>query len=347
MTVPRYTSKIGWSAKKQSAFGTPLVKTDLTRHLKLPEPPIIKVMPEFWTDKEFVGKDHDFETQRGRNRQWVTVDLASHPAPSDWLAYLLALFFGATTDAVVQAGQVYSHTSILDTLANMPEAPVTTLAIYEDAVDQAVQDLAVKSLTISGDGSNRLEAAASLIGSKLATPLATYTWPTVAALHYLYNFSGAFTLDAADLVAQIRSFKLTLESGIDEELAWQKVATEASRIYPSVWPYTQARSVSLELSILAATGDLATYRAAHEAGTEIAVALSCLGDSISGAAPADNDELAISLPAAVISSFEYSFAAKGLMQIDMGFEGRWDTGGIDSIIQTVVTEGELADIFPA
>lgn len=346
-TVPRHDTKVGWSVKKQSAFGTPLVKADLTRHVKLPDPVIIKPMPDFWSDREMIGKGHDFESQRGINRQRVEGEIPMGPVPVDFLAYLLALLFGDTTDAVVQAGTVYSHTSILDTLANVPQAVVATLAVYEDGVDQIIQDLALRSITIRGDGTNRMEAGCSFIGAKLGTPLDTYTWPTAAALRYLNNFSGVFTLDGADLAGQIRSFELSVNVGIDEELAWQKVAAEANRIYPSWWPYTEQRSASLKVSILAESGDIATYRAAYLAGTEIAVILSCLGSLISGSSPADYDELQVSLPAAVITEFDYNFAAKGLMQIEMTLEGHWDTGGIESVIQTMVIEGEIADLFPA
>ncbi len=54
-TVQRSATRVAWSVKKQSAFGTALDKTDLTRFLRLADPIIINEAAEHWTDRGMIG----------------------------------------------------------------------------------------------------------------------------------------------------------------------------------------------------------------------------------------------------------------------------------------------------
>ena len=342
-TVQRSASEIAWSIKKQSAFGTPVEEADLTKHLKLADPLIINENAEHWTDRGMVGSGHDWETQRGKIRQFVQLEIPMQPLPVDFLGYLIAMFFSDETESIIEAGKVYGHTAKFLPLGTRPEAYQTTLAILEDANDYGVQDLAVRSLTIRGEGRNRLEASASLTGTKIGD-LTAYTFPDAAALRYLYNYAGKFEIDS-DIRAQLRSFELTLESGINEELAWQKAAAEANRIYPAVWPYTPERNMSLSLRILAAAADLATFRAAQQLGTEAAVVVSCLGALITGSEPEDHDEVEITIPKAVYNGVDYGYE-EGLLHIELDIEGHHDsTGELNSPIKILTTEGTIPEYF--
>jgi len=324
MGVSKVANKLAWSIKRQSAFGTPLAKTDLTRFAKFADAILIDDAPEHWSDRGMVGLGHEWETQKGIIKQMVKVEIGSQPMDIDLISYLAAMFFSNV--ATVDNTGSYTHTAKWATLAAQAAAWPFSVAVCEDGVDQCVQDLAVQTLSIKGDGENRLEVGASLIGSKLATPLGTYTWPSAVAARYVYNYAGAFSIDAADKKSQLRSFELSLESGISQALAWKKAAAEADRIYPQEWPFTPERKMNLQVGIVAATGNLATFRAAWKAGTEMAVVLSCTGAEIGSSG--EYDTVAITVPKAVITGLKESYS-DGYQHLDLTLDGHYDstTGG--------------------
>ena len=92
-TVYRTSSRIAWSAKKQAAFGSALGNNDLTRFLRLQDPLIINENAEHWTDRGMVGSGHEWESQRGKIRQYVRFEIPVQPLPVNFIGYLLALFF--------------------------------------------------------------------------------------------------------------------------------------------------------------------------------------------------------------------------------------------------------------
>jgi len=341
--VQGVSSKIAWSIKTQSAFGTPLAKTDLTKFLKLADPVIIDDNAEHWSDRGMISLGHDWETQRGVLRYLVKLEIPVQPMPVDFAAFLIALFFSKTT-AVNNAGS-YTHTSIYDALATIPTALVTSLAICEDGNDQCVQDLCCTNLTIRGEGSNRMELGATLIGSKLAPALDTYTWPTAATAYYAYANAGVYTRATVDKKSELRSFELALANGVSLDLSYQGVATEALRPYPQVWRYTPERSVSLKTSLLSESGDLAIFRAAQKAGTEVATVLSCVGEQVGSSG--EYYTVSINLPKAVYTGLEYSFP-NGLLQCDLTLDAHYDASpGIASPIAIACTTADAAYLTAA
>ncbi|MBN2290708.1 MAG: hypothetical protein JXQ83_15345 [Candidatus Glassbacteria bacterium] len=343
-TVYRTASKVAWPTRKQAVFGSPLEKTDLAKFLKLQDPLVINENAEHWTDRGAIGKGHDWETQRGKVRQFVRFEIPVQPLPVDFIGYLLALFFSRESASTNGSG-AYEHTAKFNSLADRPEAYVTSLAVLEDGEDRCLQDVACTGLTLRGQGTNRLEAGGSFVASKIGDTLSGYSWPAASALRYLYNYAGTFTLDAADRKTQLQDFELSLEAGIDTDLAWRKEASEAERIYPALWPYTPERSMELKISLLAEGGDLAAFRSAQQAGTEQAVVLSCLGESIPGTDPADHDEVEISVPKAVFTAVDYSYGS-GLLQLDLSLEGRYDSG-LQGPVSIKTTEGSTEEYFAA
>ena len=343
-TVYRTASRVAWSIKKQTSFGGALDKTDLTKFLKLQEPLIINENAEHWTDRGMIGTGHDWETQRGKVRQSVQFEIPVQPLPVDFLGYLLALFFSEES-ATTNSSGAYEHTAKFNKLTDRPEAYVTSLAVLEDGGDYYLQDVACTSLTLRAEGTNRLEAGGSFVASKIGGTLSSYTWPGAAGSRYLYNYAGIFTLAASDKKAQLRSFELTLQAGIDTDLAWRKAASEAERIYPSLWPYTPERSLELSLSLLAESGDLTSFRSAQQAGTQNAVVISCLGESISGTDPLDYDEVEINLPKAVYAGVDYRYDS-GLLELDLSLEGRYDST-LEGPISVKTTEGTISEYFAA
>jgi hypothetical protein len=343
-TVQRSATRVAWSVKKQSAFGTALDKTDLTRFLRLADPVIINESAEHWTDRGMIGTGHDWETQRGRIRQYVRFEIPVQPLPVDFIGYLLALFFSQESASTAPSG-AYQHAAKYLDLSARPEAYVTTLAVHEDSSDYYLRDVACQSLTLRGERTDRLEAGGSFVASRIGGTLSSYTWPASIAQRYLYNYAGAFTIDAADKRTRLSRFELSLEAGINMDLAWRKAAAEADRIYPDQWPYSPERKMTLSLGLLAQSGDLATFRAAQQAGSEDAIVISCLGEAISGTSSTDYDEIEIAIPKAVYTELDYNYE-HGLLNIALTVEGRYDTqtGGPVSV---KTTEGQVAEYFAA
>jgi len=344
--VPRFMSKIAWSIKKQSLIGTALSKTDLTKFLKLADPIIINERAEHWTDRGMTGLDHEFETARGILRQFVEIEIPVQPMPVDFIGYLVGLAFSTSTPTLIDQDIAYKHTSKFTILSTTPDAYFTTFAMYEDGTDQCVEGLACTSLTIRGDGSNRMECGGTFIGTKIGTALSSFTWPDAVASRFLWNYAGIFTMPG-DAKAQLRSFELTVNPGINMDLAFIKTATEAARIHPSLYPLTPDRGFSLSTRIIAEAGNLATFRAAQLAGTEIAVALSCLGAVIATSDPETSDEAIITVPKGIVTEVGQDFGEGGNQNLDLTFDGRYDTTGtLNSPIKVDVVNGIVA-YFPA
>jgi len=164
----------------------------------------------------------------------------------------------------------------------------------------------------------------------------------VADMRPLYNYAGIFTFES-DMKTQLRSFDLALDSGINMDLAWFKAAATADRIYPQAWPYTPDRGFTLTATIIAATGNLATFRSAQQLGTEMALTLSCMGELITDSTPDDYDEVEIHVPKAVITKVTHNFV-NGQLQITLNIEGRYDTtADFDSIIKVTTREGSAGE----
>ncbi len=342
--VQRTASKIAWSVKKQDSFGSPLGNASLTRFLKLQNPIVIDESAEHWTDRGMIGAGHDWETQRGRIRQYVRFEIPVQPLPVSFVGYLLALLFSYNSSQQLGSG-AYEHTSKFQSLDTRPEAYVSTFAVHEDGNDYYLQDVACASLTLRGEGSNRCEAGGSFLASKIGGTLTGYSWPAASTLRYLYNYAGIFSIGGdPSKRAQLRSFELTLESGINTDLAWRKAAAEADRVYPCVWPYTPERNLALGLTMLAESEDLADFRTAQQEGTASEMIISCLGEKISGTSPDDFDEIEITVPQAVYTGLDYDYD-DGLLHLDLDVEGAWHeaTGGPVSV-KTV--EGTVSEYFP-
>ncbi len=336
-------NRLAWSVKRQGAFGTALGEADLNRFLKLSAPLTISEAATHWNDNGSIGGGHDWIEQRGRDRQHVTFSITDQALPVEFVGYLLGLMFSAETAAATTGG-AYSHGASFQPLDTRPEAWVTTLAVGEDDLAYGVQDVACTSLKISGDQNERLQAGGEFVASRIGDALTGSNWPASAPLRYLYSYAGTFSLDGdSGRRAQLRSFSLELNSGIDTEMAWRRAASEGERIYPSWWPYTPERTMKLNLSLLAESGDLATFRAAQQNATEMAVVISCLGETISGTSPVESDKLEISIPKAVFTGMNYSYEG-GLMRIELEAEGNYDASAGGPVAVTTV-EGAVQEFL--
>ncbi len=340
------SNRLAWSAKRQSAFGTALDEADLNRFLKLENPLIINENATHWDDKGSIGAGHEWTEQRGRDSQHVTFSIGGQALPVEFIGYLLGLMFSSETAAETTGG-ANSHSASFQSLDSRPEAWVTSLAVGEDNLAYRLQDVACTSLNISGNQNQRLEVGGEFIASKIGDSLSGSSWPASTPLRYLYSYAGTFSLGGdTGRSSQLRSFSLDLASGISTEMAWRRAASEDDRIHPSWWPYTPERKLTLKLSLLAESGDLAAFRTAQQNATPTAVVISCLGETISGTSPAESDKLEISIPKAVFTGMSYSYE-NGLMQIDLEAEGNYDasTGGplavstVEGAVQEFLTTG--------
>ena len=332
--VPKSASKLAFPLKKQSVWGTRLINASLTKFITLQQPLIPKPNLEFWTDTGEVGKGHNWETGRGLLARHVECEIPVQPLPDFAMGVLIGLFFSNTTPAASTGAEGYTHTSSFTAPETLDAALFTSLAFAEDVTDFALEDMAVSEITIRGDGNKRLEMGAKLIATKIEE-LSAYTWPDAATLYYLHNYSGAFEIASASKLTQLRGFELTMRNGISAELAFQKAATEAARQYPSSWPFTPQREVSLTLDIEAEQGDLTLFRAAQEAFTEQEYVISCLGAMLSSVEPRS---LLITMPKGVIDDIEQDFGSGDRLRLKLKIAPHYDDtleGPIELAITTL------------
>ena len=320
--VLKSASKIGWSTKTQSAFGTGLAKTDLTLYLTLQDPLIINDAAELYTNTGQIGTGHEWPTYRGVRTRMVTIDIPVQPMDIDFAGMLVCLGLGE--HATTGAGDNKTHKAEWEAISSQADAKVTSITILEDGNEKLVQDVAVSSFTIRGEGSNRMEMGASLVATKLGSDLTSYTYPVASTPDYVWNSAGVFSLDS-DIKTQLLSFELNVTCGIDMSRAWNKVATEAARSYASCWPYSPhpARGLTWTCKIRAESGNIATYRAAQLAGTEIDLDVSWLGTEI----PTDTGdyyELAISMPKAVITDVGQDYGS-GFLDLTLSGDANYDS----------------------
>ena len=103
--------------------------------------------------------------------------------------------------------------------------------------------------------------------------------------------------------------------------------------------------MELSLNLLAESGDLTAFRSAQQAGTQNAVVISCLGESISGTDPLDYDEVEINIPKAVYTAVDYRYDS-GLLELDLNLEGRYDST-LEGPLSVKTTEGTVPEYFAA
>lgn len=320
--VLKTASRVAWSAGRQTAFGTALAGSRLDRFILLREPLVLSDRLDHWSDRGMIGSGHDWESARGLLRRHVEFELPEQPLPVDFAAFLAALFFCGESSVQKESG-AYLHSSGFPNLQETPGAPVTTIAVREDGQDWYVRDVACTRLTMSGEGGERLKVGGAFVGTRVES-LESFSWPEPSAQRYLYNYAGAFNLGGVDRRPQLRSFRLSLESGIDLEIAWRKAASETDRLYPAAWPIGPNRGMELALSLIAEPGDLTALRVSWVAGSPVGTTLSVLGETIPGTDPPEPDSLMLDVPRGTLTGLEYEYG-KGVLGLDLTVEGRYDS----------------------
>lgn len=340
-TIQRSAFRLAWSVRRQGSFGAALAGAVLDRGLLLADPLLVEEVTEHWTDRGAAGRGHDWETARGALSSHLRFELPVQPLPVEFIGWLAGLVFSRES-ASLTGGGARAHLTSFPSLESCPEGWVTTLAIKEDGAALALQDVACAALTLRGEGARRLEAGASFLGSRLGT-VSGCPWSAPAAQRYLYHYSGSFTLAGVDRRRSLRSFELKLEAGVSPSLAWRQAASDSARLYPAAWPLGPERGVSLRLSLLAESGDLAVFREARREGSELAVTLTCQGESIPGASPAEPDRIELSLPRAVLTGLDYHYR-EGLLNLELTLEGRYDQA-LGGPVSLRTVEGTVPEYF--
>lgn len=332
--VQRTASKLAWSVKRQAAFGTRCDGTDLTKFVKLADPITIVEDVSMWSDKGMIGLGHNWETQRGIQRSMVKLEIPVQPLSIDFMGYLLAAAFNVVS--TVDNTNYYTHTTKFSPLATTPEMLPFSLTIEEDGNDKSVIDCTITSLTIRGSGDGRIEMGASIVASQLATDLAGFTNPTAEDARYIYNYAGTATSTLlGDIKAQLRSWELTIDTGVDVDGSFRGTTTEALRRYPQVWTRTGAESMGLTYSVEAESGDLATLRAAKSAATAEATTIACQGLVIG--ATAGYDLLTVSVPVGVIDDVSESYE-NGVQVLGVTVGGQYQAAATGPLTVAVVND---------
>lgn len=170
MFEPQRAFDVTWlfSTKKESAYGTPLADANLTRRVVAPQVEAGKVAKLFRSDRERVGKGHEFATEL----EELARDLrrsAALDASSLTVAWVAAFGMGKVATTQPNPGgnpTAYDHAFTFADPAVSKHAPTTT--VYEELtadLKRRLVSLACNDFTLAGRGREPVELRASWMGS--------------------------------------------------------------------------------------------------------------------------------------------------------------------------------------
>lgn len=287
MTLPGYEAQrieaMEWaySVKKQSDYDTAVMDADLTQAHPIREVSIGQVSKEIRSDRETIGKGHEYATkvwEVARDTRFTR----AFDGSSDILGWLFAFGCGKIQSTQQGATTAYLHKFTLfdpavETTSQLPVTTIVEKITAATALKRALLSMAVVGITVSAEGFEHLSVSADFIGSG-KTEASSLAMPELVAASYLASNAATVKLgDAAeDISTRVRSWSIALANNPKEGRGY----------FPSSGLYrgrleVGARTVIPSLVVdLAADSDLLDDFLAN---TEIALDILAEGDVISGA----------------------------------------------------------------
>jgi len=226
MTLPGYEAQrsieMQWafSNNKQSDYDTKVVDGDLTFTHPVREVRPAEVTKEFRSDREAVGKGHEFASDHWEVARSTalsrTVDGSSYI-----LGWLLAYAMGKVATSQPDATNcpnLYLHKFTffdpdVEATAQMPVTTIVEKVSAATALKRYLYSMAVTSLTISAEGFEHISATAELMGSG-KTEASTLSMPALPTVEYLTSNAAVIKLgDAAEVITtRVRSWSVTINN---------------------------------------------------------------------------------------------------------------------------------------
>jgi len=225
--MPRdYDVMWAFSTKKQSNYGTEIIDGDLTLAYPFKGPDILERPPEIITDEDQVGAGHEFLTRQDTER-WDAKLKRNFDLTSMMAAWVAVFGLGKVVSALVSTSLAYQHDIEFSDPATVGnQNPVTTIVeLLHSGIKRKISDLAISDFTISGDGKNRLQLEANLVGSG-SKAVSSLTMPSLTVGDFLRMSGGGITdpigvkfkigVAAAevDVSSRLRSFSLKIDNDL-------------------------------------------------------------------------------------------------------------------------------------
>lgn len=290
MTLPGYEAQraleMQWafSSKKQSDYDTKVVDGDLILTHPVREVKPTEIAKEFRSDREAVGKGHEFATA-----QWEVARSTALTRVVDGSSYILGWLVAFAMGKVdtdqpdaVYAPNTYRHkfTFFDPDTENTAQMPVTTIVekvTAATALKRYLLSMALASLNISGEGFEHLSATAEFLGSG-KTEDSSLNMPDLPSVSYLTSGNAVIKLgDASENIStRVRSWSVAINN--DPE--------EARGYFPSSGLYRGRLEIGNRSAVPAMVVDLSADSDLLDdflLNTEMALEILCEGDISEGA----------------------------------------------------------------
>jgi hypothetical protein len=218
-TKSRY---LALSTSIQSDANVTMADTDFTRAELMQTTDFGQVTPKKESDIDYAGKGHSFATDSqviGMASMWDW-----NGRVNDWnIGYLLAMVLGVDTYTLGAGGAPNQH--VLTFADNTNLASMTNIYIEEtSAIKRKMLDMALKTLVLTASEQGSIKFKASWVGTGRYTDGAIAAKPAlVQSPTYLRGSDAQFSLGPSggaltSFYPRVRSFELTLDSGVEPQL---------------------------------------------------------------------------------------------------------------------------------
>jgi len=336
MFEPQRAFDVTWlfSTKKESAYGTKLSDTDLTRRVVTPTVEAAKVSKEFRSDLERFGKGHEFATEL----EELSRDLrrtTSFDASSLTLAWVAAFTLGkvATTQPNPSGNPTaYQHVFTFADPATSKHAPTTT--VYEELtadLKRRLVSLACNDFTLTGRSRDVVQLSANWLGSGETVAGALTPLPALTPQSFLLGADADIQLGPQGAPVSIKErvleWSLAISQNLHADLGYHP---GSGKFRGRIW--YAARRVSASLLLFAKETDDILSLFLDDTVRELKIDLP--GDLI-GPGP-EKHRAIIRLPAVRITALDDAIEGHHIIyRVEIGEQGVLKQSGLEPLEITV------------
>jgi len=213
---------VGFSPKKQSAFGNGLTDTDITLAHPFIGNDIVDRTIDKYDNKEEYGKGHEYPTTQN-NLVSDTKASRNFEASSLILGWAFAFACGQVTTIQpddVGSPNVYEHTFKLSDIDNPAvgiQLPATTIVEKLNSFQQKkFRDMVVSEISLSGKTKEQLKLGMQLVGSG-HWEANSMVLPALAQVSFLRMADVVITVGAKDISAEAMEFEFSHKNNLAED----------------------------------------------------------------------------------------------------------------------------------
>lgn len=229
MTLPGYeaqrTLDMLWafSVKIQDDYDTPLLDADVSDSHPVREANVAELTKELRSTKETFGKGHEFATDTWEVARSTALSRSMDGSSMilGWAASLVLGKVGTTQPDVTGSPNTYVHVMELFDPPTAGTSTLPTTTIIEKVstgIKRQLPSMAMRSVTISGEGFETLNVSVEMIGSGVVTT-STKLMPSLSTVSYLASNKVTVKLgDAQEPIStRVRSWSVAFNNDPKED----------------------------------------------------------------------------------------------------------------------------------